>query len=168
MPIIPLPEPEPAEVASIIATPQPEATPAPIASAAPSPEPEPIPGPATNGGPAAPAPARARRPAFAALPRSTSVPDDAAIHGPRPGRPAPSPRYRMLRELALDPPAEAGSAEPDIPSLRPSTRSAPRPAMPALPGARSVGAGARAPVMSPPRVPGAPPRGSAPRRAWPR
>src|SRR6478735_9476438 len=54
VPIIPLPEPEPAEVASIIAAPQPEA--APIASAAPSPEPEPIPGPETNSDPVAPAP----------------------------------------------------------------------------------------------------------------
>ena len=72
------------------------------------------------------------------------MPDDAAIHGPRPGRPAPSPRYRMLQELALDPPAEAGSAEPDIPSLRPSTPlgTAPCDAGPAgCPFRRSRGAG---------------------------
>ncbi len=71
--------------------------------------------------------------------------------------PPASRRYRMLEELT---PAPEPEPEPIAPSPRPAARSAPRPAMPALPG----GAAARPPSPAPisPR-----PRGTTPRRAWP-
>ncbi len=69
----------------------------------------------------------------------------------------PGRRYRMLEELA---PASEPEPEAGVVAPRPAGRSAPRPAMPALPGGAATRPSSSA--LHSPR-----PRGATPRRAWP-
>ena len=88
---------------------------------------------------------------------------------PAPPREAEPHRYRMLQDLALDQAAPEAEASP------PPYRPGPRPAMPALKAAYPPEPAAPFDTLSqrplagaPLRAPGTPPRGTRPRRAWPR
>ena len=164
-----VPEPAPSVAAlSIPIPPEPEAVP-PEPVAAPIPAPEPVAPPAV----AAPLPLLSPRPDVFRQDRPDwDVPEPA----PRPA--APAPRYRMLEDLAIEPPAATIARPAELPS---GHRPAARAAMPALSGAAAPpppasspssppapAPSADVPMVPPSRGPNPLPRGPRPRRAWPR